>query len=191
MAKSSDIVLIMGACGVGKSTVAIELATKYNAGFVEADDYHPPENVAAMTQGVPLTDEMRWGWLDAVAAAVIQTREKTGAPVFLACSALKKAHRDRLRRRLGDIAVFHLYAGRKEIDRRVSDRSGHFMSPKLVDSQIADLEPPGREDENAVHIDGELPVTAIVDVIAARIKKGGRAETPSNTGKLTNQEEKP
>ncbi len=138
----------MGVAGSGKSTVARALADRLRAGFLEADLYHPPENIAAMSRGEPLDDGMRWGWLDAVGTAAAEAR----GTVVVACSALKRRYRDRLREKVGPMPIVHLAGDRALLARRMAERTGHFMPPSLLDSQFADLEPPGA-DEDAVALD--------------------------------------
>lgn len=170
----------MGVCGVGKSTVARALAERCESGFVEADDYHPPENVEAMRNGVPLTDAMRWGWLDGVAAAALAARKRHGGPVFLACSGLKKSYRDRLRRSLGPIAIIDLQADKGLLAHRMRQRRGHFMSPRLLDSQIAAFEPPDPDAEGAISINAAEPVEEIVRKALAGLRAGVlAAEVPT------------
>ena len=86
-------VLVMGICGVGKSTIAAAIAESLDGRFIEADSYHDSASVARMRAGLPLTDEMRWGWLDRLGDAVVAAQKRA----VLACSALGRAHRDRLR----------------------------------------------------------------------------------------------
>ncbi|SFA96332.1 gluconate kinase, SKI family [Poseidonocella pacifica] len=131
-------ILVMGVCGVGKSTVAQAIARELNARFVEADSYHPPENISRMSRGEPLTDELRAGWLDAVAGAVANSEDVA----VMACSALKQSYRDRLAATLGDIIIIHLDGDRDLLVERMSQREDHFMPTSLIDSQFADLERP-------------------------------------------------
>ncbi|MCF3973430.1 gluconokinase [Paracoccus sp. EGI L200073] len=139
----------MGPSGVGKSTVAAALAECLGAAFIEGDDYHPPENRAAMAAGRPLTDQMRAPWLDALAAAV--ARSVRSRDTVFSCSALRRSYRDRLRRRIGPVRIIHLTAPPDLIRQRMQARQ-HFMPPGMLDSQIATLEVP-TPDEAAITID--------------------------------------
>ena len=130
-------VLVMGVCGVGKSTVGRAIAERSAGHFIEADDHHPEENIRLMSSGQPLSDADRWPWLDAIAHAASNTQD--GAPVVIACSALKRSYRDFLREKLGHITVLHLSGPRDLIRQRMTSRS-HFMPPELLDSQLAALE---------------------------------------------------
>ncbi len=142
----TTVLVVMGVSGTGKSTVAGLLAERLGWELAEGDDLHPPENVAKMRAGTPLTDEDRWPWLDEV-AAWIHARGDAGTPGIITCSALRRVYRDRLR---GPGVVFvHLAGTREEIAAQMSKRSGHYMPLSLLDSQLATLEPL-EPDETAV-----------------------------------------
>jgi gluconokinase len=96
------MVIVMGVCGCGKTTVGRALARELGCEFLDADDFHPAANVAKMAQGVALTDDDRWPWLDAIVAAM-RERAARGSGAVIACSALKEAYRDRLRRGVGAV----------------------------------------------------------------------------------------
>lgn len=172
-------ILVMGVSGVGKTTIAATLAGRLGAAFVEADEFHPPQNVAAMARGVPLSDEMRRPWLIALGEAVA-ARRREGAVVF-ACSALKRAYRDILADHAGPLEIVHLAAPRTLVAARLSGRTGHFMPPSLLESQIADLQPPG-PDEAPVILDVAPPVDAIVRSAAAEIGRRHPGLAPSRSG---------
>jgi carbohydrate kinase (thermoresistant glucokinase family) len=129
-------VIVSGASAVGKSTVGRALAGHLVVDFVDGDDLHPPANVAKMAAGVPLSDDDRWPWLDAIAAEMARS-ERT----VLACSALKRAYRDRIRAGAPHVVFIQLVADRSTLLARASAREGHFMPPELVDSQLDTLEP--------------------------------------------------
>ncbi|TMV79364.1 gluconokinase [Thioclava sp. BHET1] len=171
--------LVMGVCGTGKTTIARAAAARMGGRFIDADDYHPPENLRHMSAGHPLSDDMRWGWLDLVAAAVAERQEN--GPVAFACSALKRSYRDRLRARLGEIAIVHLTGTRALIAARMAARPGHFMPLGLLDSQLADLQPPGPEEAPFIH-DIAQPAEALSDSICRewqRLSRSGAA-TPNS-----------
>jgi len=161
----------MGVCGVGKTTVAKACGEQFCSGFVEADDYHPPENIKAMRKGIPLTDEMRWGWLDRVATAVLAEQKTKPKPIFLACSGLKKSYRDWLRRALGQMPVILLTAERGLLEGRMTERDDHFMPPELLGSQLEALEIPEERLEGALHIDAGLPLRSIVSIISNHLRQ--------------------
>mgnify|MGYP006296072479 CR=1 FL=1 len=145
--------LVMGVSGTGKSSVGEALATALGARFIEADAFHAPEAVDRMRLGAPLTDADRWDWLDRVAEAAAAAP----ARAVIACSALKRAYRRRLERRLGPLAVVYLHGDKALVSARMSGRSGHFMPVTLVDSQFADLERPQGMGVLRVGIDRPLP----------------------------------
>jgi gluconokinase len=155
------VLVVMGVSGSGKSTVAGVLAGRLGWDFEEGDDLHPPENVAKMAAGHPLTDQDRQPWLARV-AAWIREHTDAGRPGLITCSALKRAYRDLLR---GEHVVFVYLAGtREEIARRLAARHGHFMPAALLDSQFATLEEPGA-DERAITVDISVGATAEADSV--------------------------
>ena len=155
---SPRLVCVMGVAGCGKSTIGQGLAAGLGAAFLEADALHPPSNIAKMSAGTPLTDEDRWPWLDAIAAAA----PKAGRAV-IACSALRRAYRERLAAGAGEPVFFvHLTGSREEIARRMTLRTGHFMPAALIDSQFATLEPPGA-DEPHLALDVALPAKTLIE----------------------------
>ncbi len=145
-AEKASYVLVMGVSGAGKSTIGKALADRIGAGFIEADDYHPAENIRRMSKGEPLSDRHRWPWLQAVAEAACRERQRRGRPVVIACSALKRSYRDVLREALGPMSIVHLSGSVETIRARLEGRRGHFMPIELLGSQLAILQPPA-EDE--------------------------------------------
>ena len=166
--RTHPAILVMGVSGSGKTSVARALADRLGATFVEADEYHPPANVAMMAKGRPLTDAMRRPWLEALGDAVAEVRAR-GAVVF-ACSALKRTYRTILERRAGPVETVHLTAPRALIFARMAARRDHFMPAALLDSQIADLEPPGPE-EAAIVLDVSAPVEALARAAATELAR--------------------
>lgn len=154
------IVVVMGVCGCGKTTVGRQLARAMGAAFVEGDDLHPASNRAKMSSGQPLTDADRWPWLDAIAAEVRQLVQD-GAAVVVSCSALKRTYRDRLRKAGDDIHFIHLAGEQELLADRMAARSGHFMPPDLLASQLATLEHPA-PDEHALVLDITLDAENLV-----------------------------
>ena len=150
--------IVMGVSGCGKSSVAEELARSLGGIYLDADHFHPPANKAKMAAGIPLNDEDRWPWLDALNAQLrgyAQERET----LFLACSALKQIYRDRLAEGLGPALRFIYLKGSKEVIRaRMEIRKDHFMPAALLDSQFATLEEP----TDAIVIDMTPPLEVCV-----------------------------
>ena len=127
-------IVIAGVSGCGKTTVGTLLAERLGCEFADADDFHPPENIAKMRAGIPLDDADRAGWLDAL-GCFLAGRER----VVLACSALKRRYRDRLRELGGELRFFVLDVERAVLAGRLEARE-HFMPASLLDSQLAILE---------------------------------------------------
>jgi gluconokinase len=157
MAQTS--VIVMGVSGSGKSTVGALLAARLGLPFIDGDALHPQTNREKMAAGIPLDDADRAPWLDAVAAAL------AGSPVVVACSALKRSYRERLRAGAAHVRCIYLAGSPELLAQRLSRRSHEFMPPGLLASQLAILEPPG-SDESALTIDIRLSPEAIVDLAA-------------------------
>jgi gluconokinase len=130
----------MGVAGSGKTVIGSAFARALDVDFIEGDEFHSAENVAKMARGVPLTDEDRAAWLDALARAVRGKRE-AGTGAVIACSALKRKYRDVLRSG-GDVQFIFLRGPRAVIEERLRQRRGHYMPASLLDSQFATLEEP-------------------------------------------------
>lgn len=159
------VLVVMGVSGSGKSTVSAALAARLHWDYVDADDLHPPHNVALMAAGHPLTDDDRAPWLHLV-AQTLRASQARGRSCVLACSALKRRYRDVLR---GDGVVFvHLVVDPVGAGARVAARPSHFMPAALVDSQFAALEPLDH-DENSLTVDATAPVGDIVREIVDRL----------------------
>ena len=160
------ILIVMGVAGSGKTTLAEALAARLHWPLQEGDALHPPENVAKMAGGTPLTDDDRWPWLDRI-AAWIDARLAAGGDGIVTCSALKRAYRDRLVGARRGVRLVYLNGGRDLIGARLGARRGHFMPPSLLDSQLATLEPPG-PDEHPIVVDaGPPPAAEVAQVLAA------------------------
>lgn len=153
--------VVMGVCACGKSEIGTRLAQALGAPFIEGDRFHPPENVARMSAGIPLDDEDRRGWLQALRAE-IERAWKADPVVVLSCSALKRAYRDVLRGDGGDLRFVHLHGERDLIAQRMAARSGHFMPVSLLDSQLRTLEPL-QPDEHGVTLDVHEPPERLVE----------------------------
>ena len=163
------VVIVMGVSGSGKTTVARGVADRAGWRLVEGDALHPPENVAKMHAGTPLTDEDRWPWLRAIAAEIDAMRAR-GESAVVACSALKRAYRDILIGGRSDVVLVYLQGSKELIASRLVARRGHFMPPALLDSQFATLEEPG-EDEHPIVVSIDASPDAIVDAVVRQLKE--------------------
>ena len=161
--------VVMGVSGSGKSTVAAQLADRIGLAYVDGDDLHPQSNVDKMHAGHPLDDGDRWPWLDRVAEA-LDARSATEGGVVLACSALKRTYRDRLRDGTGGMVRFaFLDVDLGEIERRLKKRPYHFMPPQLLQSQFDTLERPAADEPDVMTVPADGPAEAIVADIARRL----------------------
>lgn len=155
-------VVVMGVSGSGKSTVGAALADALGVRFVDGDSLHPAANVAKMAAGIPLDDSDRVPWLDAVAAVL------AAGPVVVACSALRRVYRDRLRAAAPALELVFLDGSRELLASRMARRPGHFMPTTLLESQLATLERPGA-DEHPLTADIAVSVPDIVAGLAERM----------------------
>lgn len=168
----NPILLLIGVSGSGKTTIGAMLAGRLGWTYAEADDFHPAANIDKMRAGIPLNDDDRRPWLEATAAWM---RDQTG-PAVVTSSALKRKYRDLLREGRPDLRLVYLEGDRDLIGKRLAARHGHFFPKKLLDSQFADLEPPGpEEDPLVVSVDGppERVVNEIIDRLGARLSGEG------------------
>ena len=155
-------VVVMGVSGSGKTTVGAALADALGLRFVDGDALHPAANVAKMAAGIPFDDADRAPWLDAIGAVL------AAGPVVVACSALKRAYRDRLRAAAPGLQLVFLDGDRSLLASRMAARPGHFMPTSLLDSQLATLERP-EPDEHALTADIARPAGEIVTALAERM----------------------
>ena len=142
------VIVVMGVTGCGKTTVGETLASELNWKFLDADDFHPPENKKKMRSGVPLTDDDRVPWLKALHNEVVKAIRSHNS-IVLACSALKRAYRQMIRGDEDGVLFVYLKGHEELIKSRLEKRTNHFMNPKLLASQFNTLEEP----TNALYVD--------------------------------------
>ncbi|HET6303046.1 gluconokinase [Microbacterium sp.] len=159
-------VVVMGPSGSGKSLVGSLLAERLGLRFVDADDLHPAENVAKMAAGTPLDDADRMPWLDHVAAVLHEAEDG----IVIACSALARRYRDRIRAEAPGTVFVELVVSRAELERRMRRRT-HFMPPALLDSQLEILEHV-TNDESGFAVPGERAPGEIVELAVERLAGG-------------------
>lgn len=164
---NATCVVVMGVSGAGKSTIAQHLAEKLGWPMAEADEFHPPANIEKMSAGTPLTDADRAPWLASLRDWITEHAE-SGENTVVTCSALKRSYRDLLRQARARVRFVHLAGDAPVIRERLSARAGHFMPPSLLDSQFADLEPLGA-DEDGVTVDLGQPPERITESALAQL----------------------
>jgi gluconokinase len=152
--------LIMGVSGSGKTTLGKALAQRLGWDFFDADDFHPPGNIAKMTAGIPLSDSDRAPWLASVHDQLYSTLSADRHPV-LACSALKETYRTQLLAGMEGIVVIYLKGSYDLIWSRMSTREGHYMKPEMLQSQFDALEEP----KDALVLDVEMPLKDMIDTV--------------------------
>ncbi|MFF8386548.1 gluconokinase [Streptomyces kanasensis] len=164
--EGAPLVVVMGVSGSGKTTVGQSLARSLEVPFAEADDFHPPENVAKMRAGVALDDADRGPWLDTIAQWLHDQREHGGV---ITCSALKRRYRDRLVSAAPSVFFVHLHGSAELIAERMAARRGHFMPVSLLRSQLDTLEPLAAGERGArVPISGTAEETSRKALAAVR-----------------------
>lgn len=158
------VILVMGVAGSGKTTVGGRLARELGWAFHDGDDFHPPANVEKMRSGVPLTDADRLPWLTEL-RRVIDRCLAAGEDAVIACSALKDSYRRLLGAGRPGVALVYLRGGAGLIERRLAARQGHFMPPRLLESQLAALEEPAE----ALALDAALDPASLVASVRAHL----------------------
>jgi len=154
------IVVVMGVSGCGKSTIGQMLAAHLGFPFLDADEFHPPANVARMAAGTPLTDADRQPWLE-----LLNGKLRGLENAVLACSALKESYRQILSQGLADCRFVHLRGNIELIRARLAERHHRYMPASLLESQFATLEPP----RDAIEVDIGASVPACVAAIEVRL----------------------
>lgn len=166
-ATRSSRILVMGVSGSGKTYIGRLVAKRLGADFIDGDDYHSPASIDKMARGIPLNDEDRKAWLETLAERFAEYRQRD-ASVVIGCSALKRRYRDTLRRGDPALKILFLSGDREQLHQRLTSREGHFFKgDSMLDSQLADLEPPG-EDE-AVELNIALSPERLVEVFVQRL----------------------
>ena len=152
--------IVMGVSGCGKSTMAAALSERLGLDMVDGDDLHLPESVAKMRAGVALQDDDRWPWLDRIGNYLSQPHAQGRV---VACSALKRVYRDRIREQAGDVCFVFLDGEFELIQKRMQQRVGHYMQPGLLDSQFRTLEKPQADESDVIRLPITEPVQDMVE----------------------------
>jgi gluconokinase len=162
-------VVVMGVSGCGKSTVAEGIAVALGLHFIDGDRLHPDRNIARMRAGVPLQDEDRWPWLDRVGACLADAAQWPQG-VAIACSALRRAYRDRLRAAMPGVRFVFLDGDAALIGSRMALRTGHYMPETMLASQLQTLEPPGADETDVQRLDIAMAPAELVRSAADRLR---------------------
>lgn len=159
--KASAIV-VMGVCGSGKSTVASALADALQLRMLDGDDLHEPLSIDKMRSGIPLEDADRLPWLDRVGSYLAAVDEQSPRGRIVACSALKRSYRDRIRRICPAVCFVFLDGETELIRQRMAQRVGHYMHTGLLASQLQALERPQADEVDVISLDIALPLPRLV-----------------------------
>jgi carbohydrate kinase (thermoresistant glucokinase family) len=159
--------IVMGVSGCGKSTMAMALGERMGLEMVDGDDLHPPESVAKMRSGIALDDADRWPWLDRIGAYLFQ--QHTQGRV-VACSALKRAYRDRIREQAGQVCFVFLNGSFELIEARLHQRVGHYMQAGLLTSQFQTLEIPQSDETDVITLAITQPVDDLMRQVLAALQ---------------------
>lgn len=162
------LVVVMGVSGSGKTTIGTLVAHELGVEFIDGDSLHPLENVQKMAAGTPLDDADRWPWLEIVGRTLHEHGERREGLV-VACSALKRVYRERIRSQAPSALFLHLDGTLEVLTRRIEGRSGHFMPAALLESQIETLEPLAQEEGGYV-LNIDQPVADMVDDAVTRLR---------------------
>ena len=162
----TGFIIVMGVSGSGKTSVGRSLAEHLGWDFYDADDFHPPENVAKMANGIPLDDSDRAPWLTSL-HDLISSSLKEDRPGVLACSALKGRYRQQLLEDNEGVQIIYLKGSYDLIWSRMEKRTNHYMKPHMLRSQFDALEEPA----NALAVDISMPVSDIVQKIVSSMSR--------------------
>ena len=166
------IVIAMGVCGTGKTLIGELLSERLACEFVDGDTLHSAANKSKMSKGIPLTDEDRMPWLQAIRNA-IEVKQRGGKTAVFTCSSLKRAYRDILRGHDQDIRFIYLKGSYELLQKRLAERAGHFFNPSLLQTQLDTLEEPDKNE--AIAIDIALTPEQIVEQITQKLGVTGSA----------------
>jgi carbohydrate kinase (thermoresistant glucokinase family) len=163
-------IVVMGVSGCGKSTMAAAIASALGLAMLDGDDLHLPESVAKMRAGIALEDADRWPWLDRIGQHLMHTAGGQEAGHVVACSALKRSYRERIRRLAAPVQFVFLDGSAELIAKRMALRSGHYMHPELLASQFSALERPGADEDDVIRLDIARPVGNLLSEALAALQ---------------------
>ncbi|MEY2734628.1 MAG: Thermoresistant gluconokinase [Pseudomonadota bacterium] len=166
--------VVMGVSGCGKSTVGHALAQRLAVEMIDGDDLHLPESVARMRAGQPLEDADRWPWLDRIG----QRLAGSSTGLIVACSALRRSYRDRIRRQAPGVRFIFLDGPFELIAQRVARRTGHYMPATLLESQFSTLERPDAQEADVVRLSIDRPVQELTEAAVAALHSQPQSPAP-------------
>ena len=178
--ESRTAVVVMGVSGCGKSTVGVGIAEALGLGYIDGDDLHDPRSVAKMRSGTPLDDDDRWPWLDRIGARLM-ARDEFPTGVVIACSALRRVYRDRIRRAAPGVRFVFLSGDPGVIRERMASRAGHYMPVGLLDSQLRALESPGGDESDVIELNLGSPVATLVENAVDALHRATRAKSRASS----------
>jgi carbohydrate kinase (thermoresistant glucokinase family) len=173
------VVVLAGPCGSGKSTIARQLSATFTAPFVEGDELHTRDAVLQMAAGTPLDDDIRAPWFDRLKQRALASVTELGYDnVFVACSALKQAYRDRFRELEKEnegvkVLFVDLQVEQEELVRRMRERGGHYMKESMVEGQVAMKEEPGLSETDVLPVDAGKAVQEVAEEVRALLGMAG------------------
>ena len=170
--------IVMGVSGSGKSTLGSALAERMGLEMIDGDDLHLPESVAKMRAGIALEDADRWPWLDRIGSLLAARSQPPG--LVVACSALRRVYRDRIRHSAKGVRFLFLDGGFELIRQRMTLRVGHYMQPELLQSQFRTLERPGADETDVLALNIHRSVDDLVE--AAVLGLRGHRPAPAQHG---------
>jgi gluconokinase len=161
--------VVMGVSGCGKTTLTQALGAALGLRAVDGDDLHLPESVRKMSAGIALTDDDRWPWLERVAVSLHgQGETEPQAGCVVACSALRRSYRDRLRELVPRLLFVFLDGDAALLHQRMAQRAGHFMQLQLLESQLNTLERPAADETDTLSLLADQPLDDLVDLVRHR-----------------------
>lgn len=167
--------IITGPAGCGKSSVADFLAKRLNLPYIEGDDFHPRSNVEKMANGIPLTDDDRWDWLETLRNKAVEELEFGAEGCVVTCSCLKRRYRDVIRiagREADDVIVRFVYlrASEELLLKRVKARKNHYMKDDMVHSQFTALEEPDESEVDVISVDVSGSLASVQNLTMERVR---------------------
>ena len=178
--KTPLLLVVMGVSGCGKSTLAKAISVELNLRMVDGDDLHSTQSIVKMQAGIALDDADRWPWLDRIANYLASgaTQDNSESGRVIACSALKRSYRDRIRKPLAGLRFIFLDGDDALIRSRMAARTGHFMQLELLDSQLRTLERPGADETDVISLNMMYPVDNLVAQAIAALQTLATQQPP-------------